>query len=172
MRRPPEERGFVGFGAPAGPVRDHEVPGLDGRLPDEDFLVPRNPVHIDLHHPQVGRRGREMRVHHRGQVAVEVVRSDIDFVGVRAGGDLHRLPDSVPDGVDDGDVHGFALEVGHEAAETDQGLAGTDRMTALLADKRERARIAAVDLDPEEVELAQGAQDFQEALRRAVEIQV
>jgi hypothetical protein len=48
---------------------------------------------------------RPVRVHHRGQVAVEIVRGDIDLMGVRVGRDLNRLPDPVPHRIDDRDIH-------------------------------------------------------------------
>src|SRR5918994_3166508 len=113
-----------------------------------------------------------MGIHHRGEVAVEVVRRDVYVKGFGGIGDFHGLPGAVPDGVDDRDVHRLFLEIRQELAHAKEGLARADRVAALLADVRERPGIVDVELDPEEVEVFEGANDADESLRPGVEVQV
>ncbi len=100
----------------------------------EQFMIPGNAVDVGLHDAQIRHRRREVRVHHRAQMAIEVVRGDVDLMRVGGCGDFHRLPDAVPWRIDDGHVHRLLAEIGHELAQAEQRLAGADRVRALSAD--------------------------------------
>src|SRR5262245_46146696 len=71
-------------GAETLAVREHVRLG-------EDLAFPRHLVDVELHDAEVGDRGAEMRTHDIGERAVEIVRGDVDFVGVGHGGHLRRL---------------------------------------------------------------------------------
>jgi len=96
---------FVGLCAAARLVGHDKVAVLEARRLGEQILVPRQAIDVDFHDPQIRCGGREVCVHHRGEVAAKVVRGDIDLMGVRGGRDLHRLPDPVPHRIDDRDIH-------------------------------------------------------------------
>ncbi len=89
----------------------------------EQLAVPGQAVDVDLHDPQIGGGGSEVDIHHRCQMAVEIVRRDVDLKGVRRGGDLDRLPHAVPHRVDDRDIHRLLAKIGQEFAQPEQGLA-------------------------------------------------
>src|SRR5215471_19063807 len=72
------DRLLVGFGTPAGCRGNHEMTILELRGCRKDLVVPCEAVDVDLHDPQIGDRGCEMRIHHRRQMAIKIVRSDID----------------------------------------------------------------------------------------------
>ena len=166
------DRLLVGVAAPAGPVRHDEVAVLEHRRVVDQLVVPGQAVDVGLHDAQVRHGGREVRVHHRAQVAVEVVRRHVDLVRLGAGRDLHRLPHAVPGRVDDGHVHGLLAEVGQELAQAQQRLARGDRVRAGAADMAQRLGAEGVDLDPEHVEVGDLAQDLEIALGLGVEVEV
>ena len=68
---------FVGLGAPARPIRNHEMAVDKLRHVREQLVIPRQPIDIRLHDAQVRHRGAEMRVHHPPEVAVEIMRGDV-----------------------------------------------------------------------------------------------
>jgi hypothetical protein len=138
----------------------------------EQLVVPREAIDVVFHDAQVGHRRGEVDVHHRGEVTVEVVRRDVHVERFGGVGDLHGLPYSVPDGIDDRDVHRLFLEIQQELAHPEEGFARTDRVPALLADVGERLGVVDVELDPEEVEVFESAYDADESFRPGVEIQV
>ena len=73
---------------PSGSSRwPFSIRGRDGH----EVVVPGHRVGIDLHDPEVRHDGAEVGAHHGREVAVEVVRRDVDLVGVGHGGDLQRL---------------------------------------------------------------------------------
>src|SRR5689334_18272658 len=65
--------GFVDLGAPAGAGGQREVAVLDVGLDRDQVVLPRDHVGVDLHDAEVRHDRGEVRVHHRRQVAVEVV---------------------------------------------------------------------------------------------------
>src|SRR3712207_7072555 len=68
----------------------------------------------------------------RSEVAVEVVWGDVHVERFSGAGDLHGLPDAVPDGIDDRDVHRLFLEIRQELAHAKEGLARADRKSTRL----------------------------------------
>src|SRR5829696_4124620 len=163
---------LVRFRAPSGNSPHDDVSIFDLWRVREQLVVPREAIDVVFHDAQVGYRRGEVGVHHRGEVAVEVVGRDVYVECFGGARDLHGLPDAVPDGVDDRDVHRLFLEIRQELAHAEEGLARADRVSALLADVRERPGIVGVELDPEEVEVFEGADDADKSLRPGVEIQV
>ena len=87
-----------------------------------------------------GTTRRKMRADHAAQMAVEIVRRDVDLVHVGHRRDLQRLRQTVPDHVDDRDVHRVVLEERLEVAPPAQRLARGDRAGRDVADRRERRR--------------------------------
>jgi len=115
---------FVGLGAPSRPVRNDEVAVDVFRQVREQLVVPRETVDIGFHDAQVRHRRAEMRVHHGAEMAVEIVRGDVDFEVLGGGGDFHGLPHPVPRRVDDRDIDRLFAEIGQEFAQAQQRLAG------------------------------------------------
>ena len=105
-------------------------------------------------------------------MAVEVVRRDVDLVGVGQRRDLQRLRDAVPGRVHDGHVHRLPLEELAVAAPRVLALERGQRDVDARADVVQRGRVEGVDLHPEEVERRHGARDLHEALRAEVEVEV
>ena len=124
LRRMGAQAFLVGLGAPAGAIRHDEMAVDNLRHMREQFMVPRQPVDVGFHDPQIRHGGGEMRVHHGAEMAVEIMRGDVDLEVFGGGGDLHRLPHPVPGRVDDRDVHRLFVEVGQEFAQAQQRLAG------------------------------------------------
>ena len=115
---------LVGFGAPARAVRHDKMAVDDLGHMREQFMVPRQAVDVGFHDAQVRHGGREMRVLHGAEMAVEIMRGDVDLEMFGGSRNLHRLPYPVPGRVDDGDVHRLLVEVGQELAQAQQRLAG------------------------------------------------
>src|SRR5258707_3251498 len=88
------------------------------------LVIPSEPIDVDLHDAEIRDRGAEMRVHQAAEMAIEIVRRDVDFMGVRGGSDLHGLPDPIPWRVDDRDVHGLFTEIGQKLLQAQQRFAG------------------------------------------------
>src|SRR5712691_1693372 len=63
------KRVFVGLGAPAGPLWHDQMTVLDLRHVGEKLVIPRQPVDVGLHDPQIRHRRAEMGVHHGAEVA-------------------------------------------------------------------------------------------------------
>ena len=124
LRRMRAQAFLVGLGAPAGAVRDHQMAVDDLRHMGEQFMVPGQAVDVGFHDAQVRHRRAEMRVLHRAEMAVEIMRGDVDLEMLGGSGDLHRLPHPVPGRVDDRDVHRLLGEIGQEFAQAQQRLAG------------------------------------------------
>ena len=90
----------------------------------EEFVVPCQAIDIGFHDAQVRHRRAEMGIHHRAEVAIEIMRRDVHFVVFGCGCDLHRLPHPVPGRVDDRDVHRLLAEIGQEFTQAQQRFAG------------------------------------------------
>src|ERR1700730_2503196 len=90
------DRFLVGFGSPAGCGGNHEMTVLELRGCRKDLVLPREAVDIDLYDPQIGDRGCEMRIHHRRQMAIKIMRGDVDLERLGGSRDLPRLPHPVP----------------------------------------------------------------------------
>ena len=58
------------------------IPVHDFGQMGEQFVVPSEAVDVDFHDPQVRHRRAEMRVHHAAEMAVEIMRRDVDLVGL------------------------------------------------------------------------------------------
>ena len=80
------------FGSPAGRIGNDQVALLELRRDGKHLLVPREAIDIYLHDPKIRHRGGKMRIHHRGEMAIEIVRRDVDLERVGRAGDLDRLP--------------------------------------------------------------------------------
>src|SRR5215469_5972216 len=106
------DRLLVGFSPPARCAGNYEMTVLELRGCCKDLVVPREAVNVDLHDPQIGDGGCEMRIHHRRQMAIKIVRRDIDLERLGGSRDLHRLPYPVPHCVEDRDVHCLLMEIG------------------------------------------------------------
>src|SRR5215469_8564459 len=96
---------LVWFSPPAGTVWNHQMTILDCRKMRKQLVVPRHTVHVNFHDAEVRHSRGEMSIHHGAQVAVKIVRGDVDLVSLSRGGDLHRLTNAVPHGVDYCDIH-------------------------------------------------------------------
>ena len=163
---------FDGLGPPAGRVAQHEVTvdvvGRDGH----DLVVPGDPVDVGLHDDDVRGCGRPVGVHHRGEVPVEVVRSDAVAHAVGHRGHLGRLPEAVPDAVDDRYVERPGNQIRVQLADAEQRFRTADRAARLRADVRHSVGMVGVDLDPEESEVGKLCHDAGVALGAGVEVQV
>ena len=73
-------------------------------------------VDVDLHDLEVRHRGAEMRADQAAEMAVEIVRRDVDLVGVGHRRDLQRFEDAVPGHVDDRVIDRLLLEERPEIA--------------------------------------------------------
>jgi len=135
------DRFLVGFGPPAGRIGNYQMAVLELRHGGEHLVVPGEAVDVDLHDAQIRRRGGEMRIHHRRQMAVEIVRRDVDLERFGGGRDLHRLPHAVPHRVDDRHIHRLLAEIGQELAQAQQCLARADPVRALPAYVAESLRL-------------------------------
>ena len=89
FRRMSTQRFFVRLSAPTWFVRYYKVVVLYNWQIGKEFLVPRQPVNVNLHDPQIWHSGGEVRIHHSGQVTVKIMWCDIYFVGFRRRRDLH-----------------------------------------------------------------------------------
>ena len=145
---------------------------LDLRHGGEQRVPPRHLVDIDLHDAQVRHGGGEVDVHHRAQVAVEVVRRDVDLAGFRASRDLHGLRDAVPHRVDNRHVHRAVVEIGLELAQADQRLAAGDGRPRGAAHLGEADRVVGIDLVPEQFVRVERVHDLQQPLGAEVEVEV
>src|SRR5215470_10452910 len=143
------QSGLVRLSPPAWAVWDHQVTILDCWQMGKQLMVPSHAIDIDFHDAQVRHRRGEMSAHHGAQVAVEIVRRYVDLVSLGRCSDLHRLPDAIPHGVDNGDIHRLLAEIGQEFAQAGKRFTRADRMGAVLANVTERLRVTAVDLNPE-----------------------
>ncbi len=121
---------FVWLGTPARDVWHDDVPTFELRKRGEQLVVPGEAVYIDFHDPQVWSRRSEVHVHHRRQVALEIVRCDIHLERIGGSGDLERLPHPIPYRVNDRDIHRLLAKIGQEIAQADQGFARADRVRA------------------------------------------
>src|SRR5258708_23791724 len=68
LRRMRAQTLFVGFGAPARPVRHQEIAVLDLRQMGEEIVIPSQPVDVGLHDPQIRHRRAAMGIHHATEV--------------------------------------------------------------------------------------------------------
>src|SRR5258707_11939629 len=63
---------FVGLGAPARAIRNHEMAVLDLGQVGEQLVIPSEPIDVDLHDAEIRDRGAEMRVHQAAEMAIEI----------------------------------------------------------------------------------------------------
>src|SRR6202171_3451420 len=112
------KRVFVGLGAPAGPVRNDEVAVFNLGQVSEKLVIPCQPGDIRLHDSQVRYRRAEVGVHHGAEVAVKIMRCDVDLKRLGGRSDLHRLPHAVPWRIDDRDIDSLFAEIGQKFAQT------------------------------------------------------
>src|SRR5260221_14529737 len=75
-------RRLVDIGAPARAARQAEGAVLDDRRNRHQIVLPRHVVDVDLHDAEIRHRGAEMRAHQGREMAVEIMRRDIDLVSV------------------------------------------------------------------------------------------
>src|SRR6266851_4082758 len=107
---------LVNVGAPAGALRQDKVAILDDRGHGDDVVLPFDVVDVDLHDFEVRHHGAHMRADQRAEMAVEIMRRDIDLVGVSHGRDLDRFEDTVPGYVDDRVIDRLVLKIRPELA--------------------------------------------------------
>src|SRR5260221_9478417 len=119
-RRMGAQSRLVDIGAPARPGRQHQLAVLDDRRDGDEVVLPRHVVDVDLHDAEIRHRGAEMCAHQGREMAVEIMRRDIDLVSVGHRRDLDRLGETVPRHVDDGDVDRAGLEERAKAAAAEQ----------------------------------------------------
>src|SRR5882724_8841277 len=167
----PQHR-LVDLRAPAGGGREQDVAVLDHRGPADEVGFPRHVVGVDLHDAHVRQHRAQVQRVQVGQVAVVVVRGDVDLVGLGHAADLHGLGEAVPGHVDDGHVHRVALEERPVLAGADEALARGQARGGRLLDLEQRLRVPGVVLEPLEVEALQEPGDAQRALRAVVVVQV
>ncbi|MNP21758.1 hypothetical protein D3C76_1143900 [compost metagenome] len=80
-----------------------------------------------FHDTKVWHCGGKMDVHHCCLVTVEIVRCHVHIKGVCNISNLHRLPNSVPDSIDDRNVHGLTLEIRQILANSEKSFTCCDR---------------------------------------------
>src|SRR6267378_3413624 len=73
------QHALVDVSAPAGRVREPDMTVADDRRPGDQRTLPRHVVDVDLHDPHVGEYGAEVQGVKVGEVAVIVMRSDVDL---------------------------------------------------------------------------------------------
>jgi len=81
-------------GSPARRIGDDQMAVLELRHRGEHFRVPRQTIDIDLHDPEIRYGGGKTRIHHRGEMAVEIVLRDVDLE--RLGGGLRSSSPAIP----------------------------------------------------------------------------
>lgn len=114
------DRRLVGLRAPPRLVGHDKLTVLELRRIREQFRVPRQAIDVDFHDPQIGRGSREVRVHHRGQVAVKIMRRDIGIDPVHFDSSYNLYPDG-PVAVETLRVIGAAM--------AEAGVVGLGRLT-------------------------------------------
>src|SRR5262249_25396972 len=124
---------LVDVGPPARRVAEPDVAIADRRLLGDEGALPGHVVDVDLHDAHVRQHGAEMQRMQVGQVAVIVVRGDVDLARLGQPPDLHGLRETVPRHVDDGHVHRVLLQKRPVLAQAHQALArGQSRRGRLL----------------------------------------
>src|SRR5437899_5545710 len=117
------QHALVDVGAPARRVGEPDVSVADHRRARDERALPGYVVDVDLHDAHVGEHGAEVQGGQVGQMAVVVVRRDVDLACFRQPPDLHRLREAVPRHVDDRHVDRMALEERPVLAQGHQALA-------------------------------------------------
>src|SRR5262249_40589914 len=163
---------LVRLGAPSRSVGKHEIAILDVGRMSEQLMIPGEAINVYLHDAQIGNGGAEVRVHHGAEMAIEIMRRDIDLESFRRGRNLHGLPHAVPRSVDDCDIDRLLAEIRKEFTEGQQCLARRYGMRALSSDIAERLGIETVNLDPEHVEIFDRSQDLEIAFSLGIEVEV
>src|SRR5581483_8129334 len=171
-RRMSLHRVLVNVGAPAWLGWNDQVTVLNARRLGDEIVLPGHVIDVDLHDAEVRYRCAEVGAHQRGHVAIEVVRSAVDLVGLGHRRDLHRLEDAVPRHVDNADVHGVILEEIFELATAEKAFAAREGRSDRAPDEGERTRIEAVNLDPHQPVPLQRADEADVALGLEVEIEI
>src|SRR5262249_15724575 len=129
---------FVDGGAPAWAVRQEKLAVVDHVGLGEELGFPRHLVDVELHDAEIGYSRAEMRAHDIGQWTVEIMRGNVDLVGVGHDGHPRRLNEPIPLRVDDGDVDRVIFEVRLEIAAAEDPLERSDRRGRRLPDQTER----------------------------------
>jgi len=114
---------LVDVDAPAGALRQDELAILYRWYGQAELVAPRRAVYVNFHYPEVWHDGAECCADCAAQMAVEIMRRDVDLVHVSHRGDFQRLVQSIPDHVDDCNVRGVVIEERLELAPTVQRLA-------------------------------------------------
>src|SRR3984957_11820062 len=176
FHRPPwrmrGDRGLIDVGPPTDAGRQQQFTVLDFWNMRDEVVLPRHILDIDLHHAEVGDGGAEMRAHQRAEMTVEVVRRNVDLIGVAHRGDLVRLEYAIPGDVDDGDVDRLVFQVRTELPPPVQRFQRGDRSARRPPDRRQRLRVIAVHLQPHEFEFLQRLGKPHIAFGLEVEVQI
>src|SRR5262245_56596635 len=127
------QHALVDVRPPARRVGQPDVAVANDRLLGDERALPRHVVDVDLHDAHVREHGAEVQRVQVGQVAVVVVRGNVDLARFRQPPDLHRLREAVPGHVDDRDVDCVLLQKRPVLPETHQALTrGQPRRGRLL----------------------------------------
>src|SRR5688572_17357204 len=110
-------------------------------------MAPWDTIEIHLHHLEIGNYRGKTGADEIRQVAVVVVGSDIDLIGLRQRGYFHRLQEAVPDRVDDRHIDRLMIEEMPILAAPGQMLKRSDRRACRLPDGGQRLRIIGIDLE-------------------------
>ena len=137
-----------------------------------EVVVPGHVVALELHDPEIGDRGAEVRAHQGRQVPVEVVRGDVHLERLRQGSDAQGLQIAVPGHVHDGHVDGVLLEERLVLAPAVDGLKRSHRRAARATHSRERRRLVQVHLQPGEAVRLHGLGNAHQAFGLLAEIEV
>src|ERR1700712_3776423 len=89
LRGPSPYSPLINLHAPARPGGQHELTILNGRRRHNKLVAPRDAVDVNFHDPEIRHDGAEMRGDGAAQMAVKVVRRDVQFIGVGHRGDLY-----------------------------------------------------------------------------------
>src|SRR6266851_7753931 len=73
---------LIDLDAPARPRGQYVVAFVEHRRRVDDVVAPRHAVDVDLHDAEVRHGRTEMRADGAGEMAVEIVRRDVDLIDV------------------------------------------------------------------------------------------
>src|SRR5947209_6336445 len=88
LRRPCPDGFFVYVDPPSRTRRQDEFAVLDCRDNRIEFVAPRSAVDVDLHDPEIRHDRAERRADGTAQMAIEIMRGDIDLIDIGHRSDL------------------------------------------------------------------------------------
>jgi len=101
---------------------------------------------------------------------IEVVWCHVHLIGISHRSNLHRLPNTVPNRINDCDIYCLILKVRREAAATKQYLAGANSVNTMIAHMGQTFGTWRIDLKPEQSKVFQPSSEPQIAFGLGIEV--